>query len=81
MKTVSMLAFRRGAGAILREVAAGYSVTLTYRGKPAVRLEPVRSPTSAAKGTVDSFYALDKLAAKDGKSLNNSEMDALIYDA
>jgi len=80
MKTVTMLDFRKQAGAILREVAGGHSFTLTYRGKPTVRLEPVRPLASARRGTVDAFYSLDKLAARNGKSLSNVEMDALIYD-
>ena len=79
MKTVTMLDFRQRAADVLREVAGGHTVTLTYRGRPTVRLEPVRPPASARKGAVDPFYALDKLAAKDGKSLSNAEMDALVY--
>jgi prevent-host-death family protein len=79
MKTVSMLDFRQRAGDILREVAEGYTVTLTYRGKPTVRLEPIRPSAPGTTGAVDPFYALDKLAKKDGKSLNNAEMDALVY--
>lgn len=79
MKTVTMLDFRQRAGAILREVAEGYAVTLTYRGKPTVRLEPIRPSTPGKAGAVDPFYALATLAAKDGKSLNNGEMDALVY--
>ena len=79
MKTVTMLDFRRRAAAILRDVAGGHAVTLTYRGKPTVRLEPVRPAASERKGTADPFYALDTLAARDGKSLSNAEMDALVY--
>jgi prevent-host-death family protein len=79
MKTVTMLDFRRRAAAILREVAGGHTFTLTYRGRPTVRLEPVRPPASARRGEVDPFYALDRLAARDGRSLSNAEMDALIY--
>jgi antitoxin (DNA-binding transcriptional repressor) of toxin-antitoxin stability system len=81
MKTVTMLEFRQRAGAVLREVAEGYAVTLTYRGKAMVRLEPIRPSTPGKTGAVDPFYALDTLAAKDGKSLNNTEMDALVYGA
>ena len=79
MKTVTMLDFRRRAADILGEVAGGHTVTLTYRGKPTVRLEPVRPPAPAKRGAVDPFYALDRLAAKDGKSLSNAQMDALVY--
>jgi prevent-host-death family protein len=79
MKTVTMLEFRRRAADVLREVSGGHAVTLTYRGMPTVRLEPVRPPVSAKRRSVDPFYALDRLAAKDGKSLSNAEMDALVY--
>lgn len=41
MKTVTMLEFRRDAEAVIRTVQTGESLLLTYRGKPAVRLEPV----------------------------------------
>ena len=80
MKKVTMLDFRRRAADILREASEGYTVTLTYRGKPTVRLEPVRPAAPARRGSVDPFYALDSLEAKDGKSLSNAEMDALVYD-
>ena len=79
MKTVTMLDFRQRAAAVLRDVAGGHTVTLTYRGRPAVRLEPVPPRAPGKRGTVDPFYALDNLAAKGGESLSNAEMDALVY--
>ena len=79
MKTVTMLEFRQRAADILHEVEGGHIITLTYRGRPSVRLEPVRPPVPARRGAVDPFYALDRLAVKDGRSLSNAEMDALVY--
>ena len=79
MKTVTMLEFRRRAADILSDVSRGSTITLTYRGRPTVRLEPVRPPVSARKTAMDPFYTMDKLAAKGGRSLSNAEMDALVY--
>jgi prevent-host-death family protein len=81
MKTVTMLDFRRRAADILREVARGRNITLTHRGRPTARLEPVRHAAPARRGAVDSFYMLDRLAVRDGKSMGNTEMDSLVYGA
>jgi len=45
MKTVSMLDFRQGADAIIERVRRGERLVLTYRGKPAIRLEPIVEET------------------------------------
>jgi len=76
MKTVSMLDFRQDAGRIIAEVQKGQAMVLTYRGKPVLRLQPLREPEIAAD---DPFYALDSYADAEGVSLTNREMDETIY--
>jgi prevent-host-death family protein len=76
--TVTMLEFRKRAGAILERVRQGQSVVLTYRGEPAVRLEPIRSERPNAS---DAFYRLSELGAGGTleESPNNDEIDRLVY--
>lgn len=45
-KTVGISEARATFYALLDEVAAGESVTITRRGRPVVRLEPILSPAS-----------------------------------
>lgn len=60
-KTVSMRDLRLQAKGILGQVQAGRSLVLTYRGRPAMRLEPI-GPT--AIDSVDPFYRLAELAKR-----------------
>ncbi len=77
MKSITVLEFRQRAKSILASVEKGQSIVLTYRGKPVARLEPIAQ--NAADGDDDPFYRLNELAATNGKSLTNSEMDRLVY--
>ena len=74
MRSVSMLEFRKDAEKIIRNVQRGQSVMLLYRGKPAIRLEPVHEEIQEA----DAFYSLTKLAT-DGESLTDREIDRTLY--
>ena len=78
MKTVTMLDLRRSAEQIIDQVRKGQRMVLTYRGKPAIRLEPLQDAPIAAD---DPFYALDRMADSKGKSLTNRQIDRLIYGA
>ena len=75
-----MLEFRQDAAAIVERVRRGQSILLTYRGRPAVRLEPVRSEEITED---DAFYQLSKLdrRADSGSSgpIDNREIDRIIY--
>jgi len=76
MNKVSMLEFRNNAEAVIRRVRQGQCMVLTYRGKPVMRMTPVAErPTSSR----DPFYALDRLAADGGNSLDNREIDEILY--
>ena len=78
MKTVSMLEFRNRAERIIAQVRKGQEMVLTYRGKPVLRLQPLREDEIAED---DPFYALDQQADAKGKSLTNRQMDKTIYGA
>ena len=52
MERVSMLEFRRHAASILRKARQGRSFTLTYRGKPVLRLEPIRRAVEVSEMTL-----------------------------
>jgi prevent-host-death family protein len=75
-RTITMLDLRRRAEAIVEEVQRGQTLVLTYRGRPVMRLEPVRSLTAEED---DPFYRLADLADRKGASLSNSEIDEIVY--
>lgn len=74
-----MLELRRDAETILRRVQNGERLILTYRGHPALRLEPLES-NGVRDGQPDPLFRLagmiDSTAAD---TLGNAEIDALIY--
>jgi prevent-host-death family protein len=75
MKTVSMVDFRLNAERILALVQKGQRVTLTRRGKPVARLEPINE---GAPNSDDPFYSLAD-RAENGGSLTNKEIDEILY--
>ena len=77
MKTVSMVEFRKNSKKILNQAKNGERMILTYRKKPILRLEPI---TDNEVSKDDPFYALDRLADSQGKTLSNEEMDSIIYE-
>lgn len=76
MKTVSMVMFRKNAEGVIRRVLRGEHLLLTYRGRPAVRMEPMTPRDVSAD---DPFYSINRLAVARGKSMTNAEMDEAIY--
>ena len=76
MTAVTMLEIRNDPVKIIRQVQAGRSMVLTYRGKPVMRLEPI---TGEAVPESDAFYKLADLAVAGGSSLSNREMDKVVY--
>lgn len=75
MKSISMLDFRLDAERIIGQVQKGQRMILTRRGKPVARLEPIEAELPDSD---DSFYSLSDLA-DEGASLNNSQIDKLLY--
>ena len=76
MDKVSIVEFRRHTDAIIRKVRQGKRFILTYRGKPVMRLEPIRD---AEISPDDPFYRIAQLATSNGRSLTNEEIDRIIY--
>ena len=76
MANVSMLEFRQNAEAVIRRVQRGERMTLTYRGKPVMRLEPLRD---GRPNEEDPFYQLASLADSKGRDLTNERVDGIIY--
>jgi antitoxin (DNA-binding transcriptional repressor) of toxin-antitoxin stability system len=76
MEKISMLEFRRSAEAVIRKVRQGKRLIMTYRGEPVMRLEPIQA---SAPGPDDPFYKLAQLAAANGASLTNEEIDEVVY--
>jgi prevent-host-death family protein len=81
MTTVTMLEFRQNADAIIRKVQAGESLLLTYRGKPAVRLEPVDQKSEETKSTMLSICDLAQQwdSSADSTQLTNEDIDRIVY--
>lgn len=77
MDTVSMVKFRRDAEGVLRRLRRGERLILTYRGRPAARLDPVTAPALTAD---DPIYRLADLAVDGGSALTNDEIDAVVYE-
>jgi prevent-host-death family protein len=79
LRTVTMLDLRQRAEKIVEQVRRGESLVLTYRGRPAVRLEPIR-PANAVTDD-DPFYRLPTLADRRQGGLSNREIDEIVYGA
>jgi len=67
MKLISMLEFRKNAAKIIRWSKQGKRMIITYRGRPAIRLEPIYEERIYKN---DSFLRLDGIV--DGKKENLS---------
>lgn len=78
MTAVTMLEIRRDPIKVIRQVQTGRSMVLTYRGKPVMRLEPIKA--ASVPGS-DAFYRLADWAVQGGASLSNRKMDEAIYGA
>lgn len=76
MKTITMLDFRLDAEKIIAQVQKGQRMILTRRGKPVARLEPI---VDGAIDADDPFYALTELSTSAGESLDNEQIDEILY--
>lgn len=62
MTTISQRQLRNDSGAVLREVEAGHSITVTRRGEPIARLVPYteqRRPVRPARA--EAVFDLDEM--------------------
>lgn len=71
-----MLDLRVHAKQIVEQVRSGQAIVLTYRGRPALRLEPIHLPAIEAD---DPFYRLAELSKRRGTSLTNRQIDDIVY--
>lgn len=78
MDKISMLELRRDAEAILRRVGSGESLILTYRGQPALRLEPLETD-AVRDGGPDPFFRLAGMIDDTEDHPGNAGIDTLIY--
>lgn len=76
MSSISMEELRQDAEGVLRRVRQGERLILTYRGKPAARLTPYTASTPQPD---DPLYRLSHHAAPGGESLQNEDIDAIVY--
>jgi len=77
MKSISVLEFRKNAEKIIRWSQQGKRMVMTYRGRPAIRLEPIGDEIPTDE---DPFLQLDGLVKSKEDSLSNKDMDTLIYE-
>jgi antitoxin (DNA-binding transcriptional repressor) of toxin-antitoxin stability system len=77
MKTISLLDFRKNARKIIRWSKQGQRMIMTYRGRPVMRLEPIREEKVTAD---DPFLQLQGIVTGKEKSLSNKEIDEILYE-
>ncbi len=77
MRSVSVLEFRKDTKKILRWASQGQRMIMTYRGNPVCRIEPIDDEIPSEN---DPFYMLDRMAEATGGSLNNEEIDGILYE-
>lgn len=71
MKTITMLELRQNAGAVVQDIRRGLTLTLTYRGQPLARLEPIL-PAAEDILADDPLY---RLAEQAGASAGDVELE------
>ena len=76
MHEVSLVEFRKNAEVVIERVLKGERIVLTRRGRPVLRLEPLDDPEPAAD---DPIYRMAELAAEEGDSMDDREIDRLVY--
>ncbi len=84
MNKVTMLEFRRDAEGVIRKVQEGKGMVLTYRGKPVLKLEPIRPNGTTENSTKKSLLSLCELGERlvppgPQVALTNDEIDRLVY--
>lgn len=86
MRIVTMLELRQHAEAVVADLRRGVTLTLTYRGQPLARLEPIR-PAAEEIGADDPLFTLGDLAgvaedpalAAGNAALSNADIDRVLY--
>ena len=80
MKAVTMSEFRKDAEGILRRVGKGERFVLSYRGRPAARLEPITAP-ALSKLVNDPFLTIGRRAVPSPKGKTpHAKIDHILAD-
>ena len=77
MKTISTSQLRSQTRSLVRTLAGGKSVSLTYRGHKLANIWPLKSKNGV--GADDPLYRFHRLANKFAKPLTDREIDRLVY--
>jgi antitoxin (DNA-binding transcriptional repressor) of toxin-antitoxin stability system len=77
MKTISTSELRSRTRSLVRTLAGGVSVSLTYRGRKLASILPLKLKNGVAAN--DPLYSFHRLADTRAKSLTDREIDRLVY--
>ena len=77
MKTISTSQLRSQTRSLVRTLAGGKSVSLTYRGHKLAKIWPLKLKNGV--GADDPFYRFPRVADKSAKPLTDREIDRLVY--
>jgi antitoxin (DNA-binding transcriptional repressor) of toxin-antitoxin stability system len=77
MKTISTSQLRSQTRSLVRTLAGGKSVSLTYRGHKLAQIQPLKLQNGISAD--DPLYRLHHLADKSVKPLTDREIDRLVY--
>ncbi len=77
MKTISTSQLRSQTRSLVRTLAGGKSVSLTYRGHKLANIWPLKSKNGIPAD--DPFYRFPRVAAKSVKPLTDREIDRIVY--
>ena len=77
MKTISTSELRSQTRSLVRTLAGGKAVSLTYRGKKLARIWPLKLKNGVAAD--DPFYSFPRVADKFAKPLTDREIDRIVY--
>ena len=76
MKTITMLEFRKHTRKIISLAKQGQKMTVTYYGKPVMKIGPV-TPEKAFPN--DPFFNFGFVSDNSAGSLSNKAIDKLVY--
>ena len=77
METISTSQLRSRTRSLVRTLAGGKSVSLTYRGHKLANIWPLKSKNGIKAN--DPFYCFPRVADKSAKPLTDREIDRLVY--
>ena len=80
MKSISFVELRTNSEAVVKELKAGKTLVLTYRGKQLAELKPIRDSGKRSPET-DPLFDIERIAQPSPLGpLNHSDIDSLLYE-